>query len=117
MSTFAPVRNPVRGKDSAYRPTAPTATEDIKTIVATSGSTVSADTTPDTGNAVEVVSPYTELMVYVGELPIATEKAVLYVKVGSASVQAVEVLSYGCVAIKAVAGQTVAFGAATLARN
>lgn len=117
MVTSAPVRSPVRGKDSTYRPTAATATEVIKTIVATSGSTVSADTTPDTGNAVAVVSPYTELMVYVGDLGIATEKAVLYVKVGAASVQAVEVLSWGCIAIKAVAGQTVAFGAATMARN
>jgi hypothetical protein len=102
MVTSAPVRSPVRGKDSTYRPTAPTATENIKTIVATSGSTVSADTTPNTGNAVAVASPYTELMVYVGELPIATEKAILYVKVGAAAVQAVEVFSWQCIAIKAV---------------
>ena len=117
MTVFSCVRNPVRGADVDAEILPPTATENLYPITATSGSSVSADTTPSTGNAVAVASPYTELMVYVGELGIAKEKAVLYVKVGSASPQAVEVFSYGCVAIKAVAGQTVAFGAATMNRN
>lgn len=117
MSIFSCVRSPVRGADVDAEILPPTATENLYPITATSGSSVSADTTPSTGNAVAVPAAYSELMVYVGELSIAKEKAVLYVKVGSASPQAVEVLSYGCVAIKAVAGQTVAFGAATMNRD
>jgi hypothetical protein len=105
------------GRTGELDPNPPLEAQSVRSLVATSGSSVTPDTTPDTGNAIEMPVGYSELMIYVGDLGLATEKAVLYVKVGSAAVKEVEVLSWGCYCLQDVDGETIAFGAATNARN
>ena len=114
MSIFSCVRNPVRGADVDASIIPPTPTLDITTLTASSGSSVTASVGT---NAIAVPSTHSELMVYVGDLPVAREKVVLHVKIDSASPQAVDVFTCGCVCIKNVAGKTVAFGAQYLNRN
>ena len=114
---ISPVFPDPYGRTGTISSNPPPALQSVQPIVATSGSTVTPDVTPVTGNAIDMPTGYSELIIYVGDLGIAKEKATLYVKVGSASVQAVEVLSWGAYCLQGVSGKRVAFGAATMNRN
>ena len=89
----------------------------ISTLVATSGSTVSsADTTPNTGNAIAMPTGHSNLIVYTSNFSATQGRLLLYVKVDSTTTT-IELYPFQTVCITGVGGKTVAFGAQTVAKN